>query len=182
MLVVTLAIFLPNYIFYATNLRMYSLIFMASMVFIDAVSRVLTSEAKVSRGMLAWLVISGLALVGSDYAAVLYYMAGLLMIGLYSFARSTAKPLLAVIVPGIGFGMVGAMTFSDIVAIKSWGIESYQGPAWAGIVNCANGAISSLSSSARPDLPGSSAPAFSPGSSAHFNGAIVPGQWTPVDA
>jgi hypothetical protein len=106
--------------------------FVTSMAFIDAVSRLLASEAQAARGMLVWLAISGTALVCSDYAAVFYYIAGFVMVGLYSMARRCVKPLLVVAVPGLVFAIVTALTFSNILAIKNWDVEGYQGPALGG--------------------------------------------------
>ncbi len=135
LLVATLAIFLPNYIFYATNLRMYSLLFMVSMGFIDAVSRLLSAGSNASSGILTGLALAGGALVCSDYAAGMYYLAGVVMVGLYSYTQKNLWPLLAVAAPGLGLVLIGAVTFDDILAIKNWGIEDYRGPGWAGWVN-----------------------------------------------
>jgi hypothetical protein len=70
-LVLTITITLPNFIFYATNLRMYSLLFMMEMIFIDAISRILTNKKATSNYQLLWLLSSGFALLFVDYSSII---------------------------------------------------------------------------------------------------------------
>ena len=66
------AVLLPEFHFYATNLRMYPLIFLAAMANIDAVSRLAEDDGIPSSARLAWYLASGAALVAIDFPGLLY--------------------------------------------------------------------------------------------------------------
>jgi hypothetical protein len=137
MLVAAVTVALPNYLFFAPSLRMYSLQFMTSMAFIDAVSRLLSAKRKPSPEILLWLGISGLALVCTNYSTVIYYMAGVIMVGLYSLTRKTWLPMLIVTVPGLVFGLIVSLTFVNITTIQEFDLAEYQEAGWTSLTELA---------------------------------------------
>jgi hypothetical protein len=127
MLVLAMAIALPNYLFFAVSLRMYSLQFMTSMAFIDAVSRLLTAKPEPSRQVLLWLGLSGLALVCTNYSNVIYYVAGVAMVGLYSLTHKRWLPLVIVAIPGLVLGWLISLTAGNLAKIQQFDLAGYQG-------------------------------------------------------
>lgn len=138
-IVAAIAVTLPSYIFYATNIRMYALIFMASMMFIDAVSRVLAAGANPSRAQLIWLGVSGAILVSSDYTAALYYGAGVLMLALQAMTQKTRQALVVVMLPGLLLLGLALATLGNLREIQNWNMAGYQGPGWTGLTGLAKG-------------------------------------------
>ena len=70
------AVLLPEFHFYATNLRMYSLVFLAAMANVDAVSRLAEEDATPTLPALAWYLVSGAALVAIDFPGLFYFGIG----------------------------------------------------------------------------------------------------------
>jgi hypothetical protein len=70
------AVLLPEFHFYATNLRMYSLIFLAAMANVDAVSRLAQEDGTPTLPRLAWYLFSGAALVAIDFPGLFYFAIG----------------------------------------------------------------------------------------------------------
>lgn len=70
------SLLLPNIVFYATNIRMYSLLFLTSMVFIHSVAIVLASDRLPTRPQWLYCLVSGTALVLTDYPGLIFYLIG----------------------------------------------------------------------------------------------------------
>ena len=70
------AVLLPEFHFYATNLRMYSFLFLAAMANVDAVSRLAQEDGTPSSRRLAWYLVSGAALVAIDFPGLFYFAIG----------------------------------------------------------------------------------------------------------
>jgi len=70
------AVLLPEFHFYATNLRMYSLIFLAAMANVDAVSRLAEEDGTPALPRLAWYLVSGAGLVAIDFPGLFYFAIG----------------------------------------------------------------------------------------------------------
>lgn len=70
------SLLLPNFVFYATNIRMYSLLFLTSMVFIHSVTLVLASDQLPTRQQWLYCLVSGTALVLTDYPGLIFYLVG----------------------------------------------------------------------------------------------------------
>ncbi|MGK7878062.1 MAG: hypothetical protein AB4426_33575 [Xenococcaceae cyanobacterium] len=128
-----LAIALPNYIFYATNLRMYSLLFMTEMAFIDAVSRAIVSKRSPSNLTLIWIVVSGLALICTDYAGVIYYVPGVFFLGVRAVLFRRIRPFLASLIPSVFLLVIALNSIQNIREIAQWNIAESQGLSWTGI-------------------------------------------------
>ncbi|MGF1570221.1 MAG: hypothetical protein ACFCVD_19480 [Nodosilinea sp.] len=137
--VAALVVTLPSYLFYATNLRMYAPLFLASMAFIDAVSQILVTGKSPPWWLQLWLVVSGTALVCTDYAAGLYYAAGLLMLALHAIAHKTLKVLMVAAMPGVLAVGLALGTLGNLREIQNWDMAAYQGSTWTGPVDLAKG-------------------------------------------
>ena len=112
------AVLLPEFQFYATNLRMYSFLFLAAMVHLDAVSRVAESAGMPSSAKLAWYVISGAALVAIDFPGLLYFGIGAACVALHWLwtRRSTLLPILVLpLLPLAGFFLVNQSLVADLL-------------------------------------------------------------------
>jgi hypothetical protein len=130
-----LAIALPNYIFYATNLRMYSLLFMTEMAFVDAVSRVTSTNRSPSNRALLWIVISGMAVISIDYAGTIYYAAGVLFLAVRSLTFGRIRPFVASLIPaGLLLWLVQA-NLHLVQNIAQWNVNQPQGSSWQGIID-----------------------------------------------
>ena len=112
------AVLLPEFHFYATNLRMYSFIFLATMANLDAVSRLAEGDEMPSSKRLAWYVISGAALVAIDFPGLLYFGIGAAYLGLH-WLRARRWRLLPILVlpllPFPGFFLVNRSLIADLL-------------------------------------------------------------------
>ena len=136
-IVSAIVITLPNYIFYATNLRMYSLLFMTEMAFIDSISRILAAKKYSDKYLLLWLVLSGGALVCTDYAGVIYYVAGVAFLLLRAIMFRQLQPLLFVSLPAVPALFVALGSLGNIQAILHWDVKAAAGINWQGFLGLA---------------------------------------------
>jgi len=125
--IVAIAISLPNFIFYATNLRMYSLLFMTEMIFIDAISRIINSKDSPSNYQLIWLVLSGFALVLTDYASIIYYFAGFFFVLIRTLISKEIKLCLSILIPILPLIYIAILSIENIQLIISWDIQTSSG-------------------------------------------------------
>lgn len=130
LITLSIVILLPNYIFYATNLRMYSLLFMFSMAFIAIVARVLNSKNDLNYWQLTALGLTSLGLLLSDYSGIIYYFPGLIYLLVQSFyTRRLYKSLF--IVGGAGLLFLAIMLFfsnigKNLQSILNWPVATSQ--------------------------------------------------------
>ena len=134
-LVSALAVTLPNYIFYGTNIRMYSLLFVTTMMFIDAVSRILESETHPSKLLLFWLFFSSCLSILADYSGAIYYLAGVVFILVRAIVIKSYQPLLAILTPSLLLLYLAYESISNIQAIAQWDIQGSQGLKWQGLMD-----------------------------------------------
>lgn len=124
LLTLAIAIFLPNYIFYATNIRMYSLTFLAAMAFIYIIILLLLEKVQTSFVYLFALFLISLALTLSNFTSLIYLFPGL-FICLY---KRHYRPFLAIFIAFcIGFAAVVIVCPGDIKAILNWQVVLSQG-------------------------------------------------------
>jgi hypothetical protein len=126
-LVLTITITLPNFIFYATNLRMYSLLFMMEMIFIDAISRILSNKKATSNYQLLWLLLSGFALLFVDYSSIIYYVSGVLFLLIRSLVIKERKSLVTALISISPLIFLAIISIKSIKAIISWDIQASSG-------------------------------------------------------
>jgi hypothetical protein len=129
-LVSSIAITLSEYIYYATNLRMYSLLFMVEMAFVDAISRILAAKNRPSNYLLLWLAFSGLALMGTDYAGVIYYAAGVAFLLIRAIRLRQAKPFFVALIPILPALYLALKSLGNIQTIITWDLHSSQAISW----------------------------------------------------
>lgn len=125
-----IVILLPNYIFYATNLRMYSLLFMFSMAFIAMVAKVIESKKKLNYWQITVLGLTSLGLLLSDYSGIIYYLPGFVYLLVQSFYNRRLYKYLF-IVGGAGLLFLVTMLFSlnigtNIQYILNWPVAASQ--------------------------------------------------------
>lgn len=129
LIILAIAILLPNYIFYATNIRMYSLLFMFSMAFIASLANLYQNNHHLNNWQLIKLGLISFALLLCDYSGIVYYLPGLFFLVIQSFFVRSYRALL--IVGGAGlFFLVVMFIFTDIVEsiryILSWPVAASQ--------------------------------------------------------
>ena len=125
-----IAIILPNYIFYATNLRMYSLLFMFVMAFIALVALVLTKDIhEVNYWQLTALGLASLGLLLTDYIGIIYFVIGLIYLVIQSWRLRSYKLLIPIFVAGLIF-LVILFSFFDLLGtidnILNWPVSASQ--------------------------------------------------------
>ncbi len=121
------AILLPDFLFYATNLRMYSLVFAAVMANVDAVSRLADRHEKPTSAALAWYAVSGAALVAVDFPGLFYYVIGAVYLAVaWLRARRWAllPTLLLPLLPLLGYVLANASLFADLLRWRPEGDRS----------------------------------------------------------
>ena len=115
------AVLLPDFLFYATNLRMYAFTFLATMAHMDAVSRLATEDEAPAPPRLAWYVVSGAALVAIDFPGLPYFAIGAAYLALRWIRgrRWTALPVLLLpLLPLLGFFLANKSLFADLLRWK----------------------------------------------------------------
>ena len=124
-----IATILPNYIFYATNLRMYSLLFMFSMAFIGIIAITLNIRNNLTNFQLTILGLVSLGLLFSDYSGIIYYLPGLICLLFYSFYTRSYKSLFVASGAGLLF-LITMFFFSElgknIRSIQNWPVAASQ--------------------------------------------------------
>ncbi len=125
-----IAIILPNYIFYATNIRMYSLLFMFSMAFIAMVALVLNKDKNdLSYWQLIGLALSSLGLLLTDYSGIIYFLIGLIFLIIQSLRIRSLKLLIPIVVSVfivLGIFLASFNFFQTIQNILNWPISASQ--------------------------------------------------------
>jgi hypothetical protein len=116
-----IAVLLPDFIFYATNLRMYAFTFLAAMAHIDAVSRLAGEEDAPTSMRLAWYVVSGAALVAIDFPGLPYFAIGAACLAL-RWIRARRWIVLPILLlpplPLLGFFLANESLFGDLLRWK----------------------------------------------------------------
>jgi hypothetical protein len=129
------AVLLPDFQFYATNLRMYSLTFMATMANVDAVTRLADGDRAPAPTALGWYVVSGAALVAIDFPGLFYYGIGAAYLAV-RWARAQrwqlAPLLLLPLLPLLVFFIANPSLFADLLR---WKPEEDPGTSSAGLFN-----------------------------------------------
>lgn len=74
--VLLVAIFIPSFIFYATNIRMYSMLFLFSSWFIYQLVKMLIKQDLTSKRDWFWFVVSASLLILTDYPGLIIYTTG----------------------------------------------------------------------------------------------------------
>ena len=125
-----MAILLPNYIFYATNIRMYSLLFMFAMAFIALVASVLTKDIDdISYWQLIALGLSALGLLLTDYIGIIYFLIGLIYLVIQSWRVRSSKLLIPILISGLIFFVI-IFSFFDLLGtidnILNWPVSASQ--------------------------------------------------------
>ena len=113
-----IVVLLPDFHFYATNLRMYSWVFLAAMANVDAVSRLAGGSRAPTPIRLAWYVISGALLVAIDFPGLFYFGIGaaVLAVGWIRARRWMLLPLLLLpLLPLLGFFLANQALFADLL-------------------------------------------------------------------
>ncbi|MEO8676510.1 MAG: hypothetical protein ABI569_13095 [Casimicrobiaceae bacterium] len=121
------AVLLPEFHFYATNLRMYSLVFLATMANVDAVSGLAEGDGTPSSTKLAWYVVSGAALVAIDFPGLFYFAIGAayLAVKWLRARRWKLLPLLALpLLPLVGFFLANRPLITDLLRWDPEGDEA----------------------------------------------------------
>ena len=70
------AIFLPSFIFYATNIRMYSLLFLNSMMFINSIAYLMSNPDVPCTKQFIWFISISFFLILTDYPGLIFYGMG----------------------------------------------------------------------------------------------------------
>jgi len=112
------AVLLPDFHFYATNLRMYSLVFLATMANVDALSRLVDRDRPPMAAAFAWYVVSGAALVAIDFPGLFYFAVGaayLAVNGLRSQRWMLLPVLLLPLLPLLAFCLANPSLFADLL-------------------------------------------------------------------
>ena len=121
------AVLLPEFHFYATNLRMYSLVFLATMANVDALSRLAEGDGAPSSARLAWYVASGAALVAIDFPGLFYFAigAGYLAVKWLRARRWNLLPILIVpLLPLVGFFLANRSLIADLLRWSPEGVSA----------------------------------------------------------
>ncbi|MEM9275720.1 MAG: hypothetical protein AAGA80_22600, partial [Cyanobacteria bacterium P01_F01_bin.143] len=125
-----LVIILPNYIFYATNLRMYSLLFMFSMAFIAIAAIILKKE---QQDLKPWqfiaLGLSSLGLLLSDYSGIVYFLVGVIFLLIHSWRIRSYKLLITIVISCLIFLVIAFSLFNFIETIENiinWPVAASQ--------------------------------------------------------
>ena len=117
------AVLLPDFLFYATNLRMYAFTFLATMAHLDAVSRLAGADGRATSRRLVWYVISGTTLVAIDFPGLPYFAIGAVYLAT-TWLRSRQWTLLPVLVlpllPLLGFSLANPSLIADLLR---WNME-----------------------------------------------------------
>jgi len=106
---------LPTTIFYATNIRMYALLYCFSMWFIYAILQYLGQGEPVSLKKNGNILISGILLLAVDYVGFLYYALGVLFILLRTPKWNQAKLWLFILFPFLVFLIEGLFFLTPII-------------------------------------------------------------------
>ena len=152
LLTLAISIWLPNYIFYATNIRMYSLLFMFAMVFIAAIAISLQNEDNLSSLQLLGLGLGSLGLLLSDYSGIIYYLPGLGYLLVQAYRQRYYKSLIVAVSPAVLL-LLFIILFSpeSIQSILNWPVVESRG-----IGNIFSGGITAIAKtiylSLRPGL------------------------------
>ena len=125
-----IAIILPNYIFYATNIRMYSLLFMFSMAFIAIVALVLKEDRHdLSRFQSIALGLSSLGLLLTDYSGIIYFLIGLIFLIIQALRIRSYKLLIPILVSGLIFLVIIFSSFNVLDTVQNilnWPVSASQ--------------------------------------------------------
>ena len=128
-LTLLLVILLPLFPYYATNLRMYGLVFLGSMWFVHAVAVFLEEDRPLS--IRDWNVLgSGSLLLFSDYAGLVVFVLGAAAVAernrrLGAWKRS----LLLLLPPALLVGALAPVILPNMVLVAKWPSKSTQDPA-----------------------------------------------------
>ena len=117
------AVLLPDFLFYATNLRMYAFTFLATMAHMDAVSRLARADGRPTARRLVWYVISGTALVAIDFPGLPYFAVGALYLTAVWIPSRQWKllPILVLpLLPLLGFLLANPSLIADLLR---WNME-----------------------------------------------------------
>jgi len=143
-----LAVLLPDFHFYATNLRMYSWLFLATMMNVDAARRLADGDRAPTPAALAWYVASGAALVAIDFPGLFYYAIGAAWLAIQWMRAHRWRFLMILLVPLLPLAAFFVARPSLLSDLLRWRSEEDPGAASAGAFNALKVAYLSL----RPGL------------------------------
>ncbi|HXC65171.1 MAG TPA: hypothetical protein VNZ67_12485, partial [bacterium] len=125
-LALLLAMLLPLFPYYATNLRMYGLVFLGSMWFIDAVAKFLSRDEAFSGHALSVLP-AGFLLLFSDYVGAILYLIGAGFVAVRNFQRRDNKATLLLLLPPALLGaLLAPVIVHNLVMVAQWPTKSTQ--------------------------------------------------------
>ena len=125
-LALLLAMLLPLFPYYATNLRMYGLVFLGSMWFIDAVAAFLSGDKALTDH--AWSVLpAGFLLLFSDYVGAILYLIGAGFVAVRNFQRRDNRATLLLLLPPALLGaLLAPVIVHNLVMVAQWPTKSTQ--------------------------------------------------------
>lgn len=124
---VGLAILLPDFQFYATNLRMYALLFLAAMAHVYVVTILVQSPGRPRLRFFFLFVVTGTFLSTVDYSGFIYYVVTAAFLLILWLHRGHERYLKILLLPALPVLLFLAVNTHMIGSLLAWDVAGYQG-------------------------------------------------------